>query len=428
VTELELVQQLGTDVPLDDDYARDAQARAARRLRALAESAPPPRQRPRRALLLAGAIAVSVAALLLLTRAGSEQSTVARAAEALELPRTGIFVLDSHSYWTKAPGVVLDSHYAVWQSLDHPAARRSLQTDPERGTLSDRSSLGDLSMRYDRKAGVVYTQRVIVSPHAVLTPDARQDLGDQQRLRSLLGSGHMHDDGTITRDGREYRRLAYSFGNTSCAYLVDAHSFRPARLDCLTRAGGGGDRTHDVVTYRLVPSTSGNARMFDLRAAYPAAGVEHDPAGIPGRAGNDLADVTQPSRYSWLGSDPILQRTDDAALRAFSKLRARAVKNEINCLVRHGVPFAHGGYDDPIGTVTAICEHLQDDAEALEQMPAAVEFMRRNTIAVDAYAACMRKSLHGKREGTAAGNAIARRCASTTRDPIAGGFDAPARP
>jgi hypothetical protein len=40
----------------------------------------------------------------------------------------------------------------------------------------------------------------------------------------------------------------------------------------------------------------------------------------------------------------------------------------------------------------------------------------------------MRKSLHGKREDTAAGNAIERRCATTTRDPIAGGFDAPVGP
>jgi hypothetical protein len=40
----------------------------------------------------------------------------------------------------------------------------------------------------------------------------------------------------------------------------------------------------------------------------------------------------------------------------------------------------------------------------------------------------MRASLHRAREGTAAGNAIARRCASTTRDPIAGGFDVPAHP
>jgi hypothetical protein len=427
VTELEVVVRLAPDVQLDDAYAREAQERAAERLRAL--TVPRPTRRPRRrAFLVAGAVGLAAAALLLLTRVGGEESAVARATAALELPRTGIFVLDSHSYWTKPSGAVLDSHYAIWQSLDHPSDRRSLQTDPDRGTLSDRSSLGDLSMRYDRKAGVVYTQRVIVSPHAALTSEALDTLGDQQRLRRLLGSGRMHDEGTVRRDGRDYRRLSYAFGYTTCEYLVEPDSFRPARLDCLTRAGGGGVRVHDVATYRVAASTAANASMLDLRAAYPGARVEHDPAGIPGRAGHDLADVTQPAHYTWIGSDPILQRTDDAALRAFPSLRKRAFKAEIDCLVRHGVPFAHGGYSDPIGTVTAICGHLQDDAMALMRTPAAIEFTRRFIIAVNAAHACIRRSLHGARLGTPAGNAVERRCARTTSDPIAGGFEAPRSP
>jgi hypothetical protein len=278
-------------------------------------------------------------------------------------------------------------------------------------------------MRYDRRRHVVFTQRVIVSPNA--TTETEGVLTMQQRVRALLASRHIRDLGETTSGGRTYRKLSSVNGRMTCEYLVDAVSFRPARLDCITAAGGGGLRVHDVVTYRVVPSTAANERLLDLRAAYPNARVEQDPNGIPGRAGHDLADVTQPARYPWTIHDPRLQRTDDAALRAVRKLEIAATRAEIACLARHGSHNINGNFGgDPTGTISSICRYRQDDAIALYRSPAGRELERRLGVAAAAAWECIRVGTqHKPRLDAEAKRALERRCARTTRDPVAGGLE-----
>jgi hypothetical protein len=423
MTELEIVALLAPDIPLDDAFAQAARARALERLTRDTRAATPWRRPrlPSRVRLLALAGVLAAAALLLLTRVGGGDSAIARARAALALPQSGILIVDSLSGATTTSGVLV-YHYASWQSLDHPADQRHLQTDPERGTLDDHTSLGGLVMRYDRRRATVYTQRVIVSPNAGV--ESEGVLTMQQRLRGLLASRQIRDLGETTRGGRRYRRLSSVSGRMTCEYLVDAVSFRPAHLDCLTAAGGGGRRIHDVVTYRIVPSTAANERLFDLRAAYPTARIEHDPNGIPGRAGHDLADITQPARYPWTITDPRLQGTSDAALRAVKRLEIVANRAVISCLARHGAWQPNGTTRDPTGTVSAICKHRGDDSLALARSPAGRELERRIGVAASAAWKCISAGTRGKpRLDSQAKRALERRCARKTRDPVAGGLE-----
>jgi hypothetical protein len=281
-------------------------------------------------------------------------------------------------------------------------------------------------MRYDRRARIVYTQRVIVSPNAGIEADGVLTM--QQRLRVLLASRHIRDLGETRSGSQTYRKLSSVSGRMSCEYLVDAVSFRPAQLDCVTAAGGGGRRVHDVVTYRILPSTAANERLFDLRAAYPNARVEQDPNGIPGRAGHNLADITQPARYPWTIRDPRLKATDDAALRAVKKLEIVANRAVISCLARHGAWQANGNTRDPTGTVSAICKHRQDNSVALARSPAGRELERRIGVAARAAWKCISAGTRGKaRLDHEAKHALELRCARKTRDPVAGGLEVTAR-
>ncbi|HEY1478761.1 MAG TPA: hypothetical protein VGF46_01965 [Gaiellales bacterium] len=417
MNELERVARLAPEASADDAYSTAARTKALARLRAT--SAPRGSRRRLRLVLLAGTAVLAVLALVLFTRLDGQESAVARARAALALPRTGILVIDSHSSFS-IKSRRLTAHFEAWQDLAHPANQRTLQTDPLRGSLVERSQLHGLHMRYVRSQDAVYTQRVIVSPNAAVDATAEQSIqGAIGQIRRLLGSGHMRTGGDLERGGRRYRRLSYRYGSTSCDYLVDESSFRPAQLDCTTSSAGGGGSSRDVATFRVVPATAG-ARLLDLRAAYPDARVAQDPAGIPGRAGDRLADVTQPTRYVSAASDPVLRATTDAALRAVKQIEARARRAQTGCLVHHGVPQSHGGYDDPIGTVIAICQHLQDDFIAITRTAAGDELRRRNLAAITAAQACVRKAAH-------ATDAIRRRCAIATRDPIAGGQLVPAK-
>jgi hypothetical protein len=203
-------------------------------------------------------------------------------------------------------------------------------------------------------------------------------------------------------------------------------TFRPEQLDCLAPARNGSQRVHDIVTYRLVPAGAVADRQLDLRAAYPGAQVRQDPAGIPGRAGRNLSDITQPLRYPWTVTDPLLRQTSDAAIRAARRDEQRASSAETACLTSHGVPFADGGYSDPGGTVIEICQHLQDDAEAVQRSPAWTALARRQNVAVQAAWRCITRGMRvvpGPRG--AARQALYKRCADRTRDPVAGGLAVP---
>jgi hypothetical protein len=192
----------------------------------------------------------------------------------------------------------------------------------------------------------------------------------------------------------------------------------------VTEAGGGGQRVHDVVTYRILPSTAANERLLDLRAAYPKARVEHDPNGVPGRAGHDLADITQPARYPWTIDPFRLQSTDDATLRRVRTLEITANRAVISCLARHGAWRANGNTRDPTGTVSAICRHRQDDSIALWRSPAGRELQRRLGVAAAAAWECIRIGTHHTPPlDRQAKHALYLRCARETRDPVAGGLE-----
>ena len=374
MSEFDHVRALVAVPQAEDAYARAARAAAFARLRT--------HTRPRRRLWrhlggYAAITAIAATVLGLVTTIGGDDSAVARARAGLTLPKQGILMTETRRRVSSGKGARITSE-TEWQDLANPSNRRSRHLPPASWQLPDSSMYRGVSMRYVRSKNVILIQRVIVSPNAASERVGLLTFGVS--VRDTLARAHLRDLGDTVRDHRRLRHLRFVEHSQTCDYLVDPETFRPSVLDC-RYVGRDGTTTRETIRVRFLSSSVVGLRVFDLRTAYPQARVRQDPRGIPGQAGRDLSEIAQPIVYPWRVDDPVLRRTDDAALRAQVLAQTAATDRVNRCYWSHGESPGTIGDElhEQLLVVAAICRHFVDDAAAIAQTPAGVELARRCT-------------------------------------------------
>lgn len=329
------------------------------------------RRRRRRLLVLASACVAASALLVVALPFGRSESAIARARAALTLPTTGILHVTSRD--------ARDHMFReIWQSLSNPNEHLSYEDyGSTRGGHHETAIANGIWMRYVPGADTIYTQRVIEAVGRT------SELGGGPDIRGLLQQPQARDRGIVDRGGQALYEIelpgAQGTPGSSCSYLVDPATFVPVRLDC----SNGGHQTFST-RWEIVADTPENRANFSLTTAHPDATLRQDPNGIPGRAGTDLAAVKHDGIEDATSGRDDLQRTDEPAMRA-----ARVTEIAVNarftaCLDEHAgprVPIADepGAFtwNDPTGTVGAICQHHETGRNAIENTPAGAALQAR---------------------------------------------------
>jgi len=364
------------------------------------------RRQRMRLLSLAGVVAAVALALVLAQPFERGQSSIARARAAIEvLPTTGIL----HVVSRDGSGAIAEE---VWQNLSNTSEFRRFNAEP--AGEPEESALADGRwMRFDAVTDTVYTQRVIEARGAF-----SEDV-NVPHVAGLLARPGIRDLGIEELAGQRVRRLqlpgAQGAADSSCDYDVDAVTFLPARLACTQDGHSTG-----VTTYAVVPDTPANHAQLSLVAAHPHATVAQDPNGIPGKAGTALADVTAPGIVDVTAGKAYLQQTTEDAMRRARLLEVALNSDLEGCFLAHGarrMPLTLGqGYtfDDPTGTVGAICQHFGDSGNAVRATPAGSALTAREVAQAEDVAACIEA-----RHPTAAERAaVGQDCESQNPDPF----------
>jgi hypothetical protein len=205
----------------------------------------------------------------------------------------------------------------------------------------------------------------------------------------------------------------------AAAIAGDAEPFCRLRLACSPDGHPTG-----VTTYAIVPDTAAGRAQFSLAVAHPGAAIEQDPSGIPGTAGNDLADVTAPGIVDVTAGKPYLQETTEDAMRQAQALEVPLNGHLEACFVAHGsyrVQDSPGGeysFHDPTGTIGAICQHFGDSGSAVRATPAGAELIAREIAQAKDVNACI-----DARHPTAAERAaVSQDCENRHRDAFLAGL------
>jgi hypothetical protein len=95
----------------------------------------------------------------------------------------------------------------------------------------------------------------------------------QEKIRLLLETGKLREDGHVTVDGREAMRLVSDAADAT--YLVDATTGAP--LEWRT-TGTNGSTTLRFAVYETLPATAANRTLVSVTAQHPGATLDDDPA------------------------------------------------------------------------------------------------------------------------------------------------------
>jgi hypothetical protein len=277
---------------LEQAVAADA-ARRRRRLRVARPAA----------LAAAAAIAAGVAAFLLV--GGGGPSIVDRAQAALSGSQGEILHMRLLGTQSEPDGSVLHWQDESWELIGDPAARRQLEVGPDGRQVESGITQDGLAQVFDPAANTVYSENAATAKASVpagrrsvkpvpktaaslpekprsareLPAKATLDQGvaaprtPQEKIRLLLETGKLREDGRVTVDGREAMRLVSDTADAT--YLVDATTGDP--LEWRT-TGTGGSTTLRFAVYEMLPATAANRALVSVTAQHPGATVDDDPA------------------------------------------------------------------------------------------------------------------------------------------------------
>jgi hypothetical protein len=253
--------------------------------------------------LTAGAIAAGIAAFLLV--GGGGPSIVDRAQAALSASQGEILHMRLLGTQSNPDGTVVHWQDESWELIGDAAARRQIEVGSDGRQVESGITQDGLAQLYDPATNTVYSEDAATAKASVppgrssveavpktaassppkprsaeeLPAKATLDQGveaprtPQEKIRLLLETGKLREDGRVSVDGRRATRLVSEAAEAT--YLVDATTGDPIEW----RTGGtDGSTTLRFAVYETLPATAANRALVSVTAQHPGATLDDDPA------------------------------------------------------------------------------------------------------------------------------------------------------